>query len=670
MAKKVKFALQMSDGEQVRTLEELREHFDLESVLNYYENGRLYEWLIDRYYDEEAEKINVLDFSASDFKKKLCEVLEVPYLETEAKRVDLSDISKRNERREFLKRFTSDDVILDSVDRVAFSQEELDFLIDKGIKEIYLCGDYFKISKNRENITFIGLNLPELDVPDEFAEKNIVFHGVRLSGVSDIIWKARGTKETVEAAKLWKEAAEIGSSEAQYQLGICYYNGKGVKQDYIEAIKWIRRAADKGHLRAQKTFWHNGHYFNDFQKCISVFPLIGLKKDGTVVENQETSQNWHNIVAVSSGGRHIVGLKSDGTVVAIGDNDCGQCDVLGWSNIIVVSACRSITYGLKSDGTVVSTSKDYYGIEKWYDIIDIDSSDDSIVGLKSDGTVVAAGRNDYGQCDVQDWQNIIAISAGDAHTVGLKKDGIVIVAGSKLNPDVISTFKPNPIAAHTQEWHDIIAVSAGRYHTVGLKSDGTVIAVGDNDYGQCDVQDWKDIIAISAFSWGTVGVKKDGTICATSFWRPTPNWNDIGLVLNESEFCQRACCELVCNIIYALGGEANIRTCDLRLLEKGQVKIYVYSRYKVNVSALEEIGAKKVIVKPILSTEKSDLSGYLVTRATYDLKSILKRAISPVIEEVDRGNGIIDILFPNTNQNIRRGFEYNLVPSKFGAIEG
>jgi len=68
MAKKVKFPLKMADETPVRTIEELREHFDLASVLGYYDNGRLVEWLTDRYYEDEASKINALDSSAGNFK--------------------------------------------------------------------------------------------------------------------------------------------------------------------------------------------------------------------------------------------------------------------------------------------------------------------------------------------------------------------------------------------------------------------------------------------------------------------------------------------------------------------------------------------------------------------------------------------------------------------------
>jgi len=51
--------------------------------------------------------------------------------------------------------------------------------------------------------------------------------------------------------KLFRQAADKGNAQAQYNLGIMYKNGQGVKRDDKEAVKWFQRAADQGHAKAQ-----------------------------------------------------------------------------------------------------------------------------------------------------------------------------------------------------------------------------------------------------------------------------------------------------------------------------------------------------------------------------------------------------------------------------------
>ena len=62
----------------------------------------------------------------------------------------------------------------------------------------------------------------------------------------------RGDYQT--AFKLWLPLAEQGDVNAQYNLGIMYDNGRGVKQDDFEAVKWFRKAAELGHANAQSNF--------------------------------------------------------------------------------------------------------------------------------------------------------------------------------------------------------------------------------------------------------------------------------------------------------------------------------------------------------------------------------------------------------------------------------
>lgn len=48
-----------------------------------------------------------------------------------------------------------------------------------------------------------------------------------------------------------KLQAEYGDVVAEYNLGICYYNGQGVQPDPVEAIVWFKKASEKGLPQAQ-----------------------------------------------------------------------------------------------------------------------------------------------------------------------------------------------------------------------------------------------------------------------------------------------------------------------------------------------------------------------------------------------------------------------------------
>ena len=58
-------------------------------------------------------------------------------------------------------------------------------------------------------------------------------------------------KNYIEAIKYFQKAAEKGNANAQYNLGCCYEYGKGVSVDYTEAVKWYRKAAEKEYADAQ-----------------------------------------------------------------------------------------------------------------------------------------------------------------------------------------------------------------------------------------------------------------------------------------------------------------------------------------------------------------------------------------------------------------------------------
>ena len=58
-------------------------------------------------------------------------------------------------------------------------------------------------------------------------------------------------KDYPRAYKEWKAAADSGQAEAQFDLGVLYAQGLGVRRDLEEAAKWYRKAANQGNAEAE-----------------------------------------------------------------------------------------------------------------------------------------------------------------------------------------------------------------------------------------------------------------------------------------------------------------------------------------------------------------------------------------------------------------------------------
>ena len=52
--------------------------------------------------------------------------------------------------------------------------------------------------------------------------------------------KAYDAGNYTQAIKLFKPLALNGDAYAQHNLGVMYNDGQGVKQDYVEAVKWYK----------------------------------------------------------------------------------------------------------------------------------------------------------------------------------------------------------------------------------------------------------------------------------------------------------------------------------------------------------------------------------------------------------------------------------------------
>ena len=71
--------------------------------------------------------------------------------------------------------------------------------------------------------------------------------------VGDAYYYGEGVEQDyAEAVKWYRLAAEQGNANAQYSLGYAYYNSEGVEQDFAETVKWWQMAAEQGHKVAER----------------------------------------------------------------------------------------------------------------------------------------------------------------------------------------------------------------------------------------------------------------------------------------------------------------------------------------------------------------------------------------------------------------------------------
>ncbi len=259
MAKKIRFPLKMKNGTEVRTLEELRENFDIESVLGYFADGKLQTWLADRYYDVEAAKVAELDPDSDNFKAKLCEVLGVPYIENPNEEIDLDYINRRNEKKAVLSQLTDDTELLNNIDSVALNQDDLLDCYDMGLSTIYLVGDtLFSIPVSVTNVTYIGRLGAKAEIRSagdiDFKEKNISFEGI--SFIGDIKPVTSNNSDVVSSNRIvdrnnvpecdgtnFKELLELakgGNVSAQFEIGKFLYE----QEEHKLGEKWLIKSIE------------------------------------------------------------------------------------------------------------------------------------------------------------------------------------------------------------------------------------------------------------------------------------------------------------------------------------------------------------------------------------------------------------------------------------------
>ena len=301
MAKKIKFPLEMSNGEQVRTLDELKENFDIESVVGYFNDGRLLNWLQARYYDEEADKISALSKDDPQLQKKLCDIFGV---ESKGEEIDVEEIANRQERLNRLKQYTDDKEILERVDLVAFNQEDLGDLLDEEKPLIYLCHNKFIIPLRETHKTYIGIGkavavIRSKEIVD-FEEKHIKFKDVVFDDdYENLIKQPVSNEKNVVTAKNIADNSTISNEPANIsyvrrsknQTGNNHFkhdfeeiedklskprkSNEGVKKALLQLEQKIVKQRDGKAMNQLATYYTKIHQYLDAERCIKMAKTFG-----------------------------------------------------------------------------------------------------------------------------------------------------------------------------------------------------------------------------------------------------------------------------------------------------------------------------------------------------------------------------------------------------------
>ena len=178
MAKKIKFPLEMKDGYKVRTMEELHTHSDVESIIEYFFNGKLRNWLKDRHYEEEVNAIDELEISNDNLIERIYSILHLKKVNDDNTN-KVEKIIRREKIRSQINKYTDDEEILNNIDCVATSQEELESILKEKSTIVYLLGEKFMLFDNMKDIIIKGINNPEIIVNSkeviDFKERQVYF---------------------------------------------------------------------------------------------------------------------------------------------------------------------------------------------------------------------------------------------------------------------------------------------------------------------------------------------------------------------------------------------------------------------------------------------------------------------------------------------------------------
>jgi len=146
----------------------------------------------------------------------------------------------------------------------------------------------------------------------------ILFNIANLGDTWSIIYladKAEKNNDYVNAVKWYEMGDSLDDLHSTYKLGIHYYKGLGVKQDFQLSFSFFKKSADKGHSDSQfyiGKFYHigNGAYFGS-PASKSFFEALKWYELSSAQNNHKAQNNIGLLYYVGDGDSSFRGFKAD-----------------------------------------------------------------------------------------------------------------------------------------------------------------------------------------------------------------------------------------------------------------------------------------------------------------------------------------------------------------------
>ena len=113
-----------------------------------------------------------------------------------------------------------------------------------------------------------------------------------------IYYEGKGVPQNyLEALRWYRAAAAQGYAKAQADLGLIYYRGRAVRRDFAAAARWFRKAADQKHAGGQYLLgvmheYEMGGVPKDWGEALRLYRLAGA--GGDVIAQTRLGQIYHS----------------------------------------------------------------------------------------------------------------------------------------------------------------------------------------------------------------------------------------------------------------------------------------------------------------------------------------------------------------------------------------